>query len=282
MQGRQLAADARVENPGDRMSAARLLDDVSMGPHDHTLAFLLPGVNRTSSAEVDSAAGMTPGERLRRLREAKGLSAAALGARVGRSESAVRNQENNTNGIPPGLAAKYAHVLGTTAGHILYGDEAPAPKPAELAMLPVLRRVQAGAWLAVEDFDQDKPRTEVAARDPRFPAAEQWLSEVVGDSMNALDRPILEGDMVHCVSAQDIGYFPQTGHVVEVERLRFQGREAEVTLKQVEVTDTGVLLWPRSTNPRWQDPIALRHGIAEGEEIEVRIRGLVLSTIRRF
>ena len=42
-------------------------------------------------------------------------------------------------------------------------------------------RVQAGAWLMADDTDQGQPRRHTFARDPRFPHADQWLSEV-GDS----------------------------------------------------------------------------------------------------
>lgn len=224
----------------------------------------------------------SPGENLRRLRTKAGLSAAELAARVGRSESAVRNQENGTNGIPATLAKKYAQVLGVTAAAILYGDDAPSSQGPQPAMLPIRRRVQAGAWLTVDDTSQVPPRRYPAARDPRF-AADQWLSEVVGDSMDALSdpAPILEGDLVHCVDAVAIGYAPRTGDVVEAERLRFGGREVEVSLKQVVVTEKGVELWPRSKNPRWREPLILLDGAPE-EEIEVRISGLVVGMLRRF
>lgn len=146
--------------------------------------------------------------------------------------------------------------------------------------LTVRDRVQAGAWLIADDLRQAEPATYPATRDTRFPYAEQWMSEVVGDSVNALN--IFDGDLVHCVDIASTGYAPRTGDVVEVERLRFDGSERELTIKQVEVTPGGILLWPRSTNPRWRDPLALADGAREGEEIEVRIRGLVLASVRRI
>ncbi len=148
------------------------------------------------------------------------------------------------------------------------------------ALLPVRDRVQAGAWLAADDTSQVAPRIYPAVRDPRYPTAEQWLSEVIGDSVNRLG--IFEGDLVHCVDAIAVGYFPRTDDLVEVERLRFGGQERELTIKQVEVTPGGVLLWPRSTNARWGAPLSLTAGADDSEEIEVRIRGLVIASIRRF
>lgn len=150
----------------------------------------------------------------------------------------------------------------------------------ELTLLPIRDSVQAGAWLMVDDLRQDEPASYPAARDPRFPHAGQWLAPVRGDSVNKLN--IVDGDLVHLVDAIEIGYYPRTGDVVEVERLRFGGQERELTLKQIEVTAEGVMLWPRSTNPRWQSPIELLADTNAGEEIEVRIRALVLASIRRF
>jgi len=140
-------------------------------------------------------------------------------------------------------------------------------------------RVQAGAWLAADDTDQGGPRKYPFARDPRFPHADQWLSEVVGDSVDKLG--VFNGDLVHCVDVEGAGWALQSDALVEIERLRFNGAERELSIKQVEITPQGVLFWPRSSNPRWQEPLSLTEG-AEGEEIEVRVRGLVLKSIRIF
>lgn len=184
------------------------------------------------------------------------------------------------------LLAVQADILAT--GHHDKVTPLPLRSSAELAQaqaqpfvsLPIRDRVQAGAWLQADDVAQVPPREWPAARDPRYPHARQWLSEVVGDSVNRLN--IFEGDLVHCVDALDTSYFPRTNDIVEVERLRFDGRERELTIKQVEVTPTGVLLWPRSTNPMWKNPVSLDDGLTEGEEAEVRIRALVIASIRRF
>lgn len=150
----------------------------------------------------------------------------------------------------------------------------------EFAMLPIREPVQAGAWLAVDDLSQVEPQLYPAARDGRYPTADQWLAQVLGDSVNQLG--IFEGDLVHLVDAIDIGYSPRTNDIVQVERLRFGGGMRELTLKQVEVTPDGVLLWPRSNNPRWREPLALRDGVDDEEDIDVRVRALVLASIRRF
>ncbi len=149
-----------------------------------------------------------------------------------------------------------------------------------LGGLMIRDRVQAGAFLAADDLSQEEPRPYPHARDGRYPHADQWLSTVVGDSVNLLG--IFDGDLVHCVSAVDIGYRPRTGDIVEVERLRFGGQMRELTIKQVEVTPEGPLLWPRSSNDRWREPVRLTENVAEGEQFEVRIRGLVVGSVRRY
>lgn len=157
------------------------------------------------------------------------------------------------------------------------------PFPGRLAQdegLPIRDRVRAGQWREADDTDQSEPRFFPAIRDPRFPGADQWMSEVEGDSVNMLG--IHSGDLVHCVDCIAINYSPETGDLVEVERLRFGGSERELTIKQIEVTIDGILLWPRSTNPKWQEPLVLTAGANDGEEIEVRIRAKILSATRRF
>lgn len=157
----------------------------------------------------------------------------------------------------------------------------------ETIELPIRDRIRAGSWAIADDLSQRMPKRWPAAKDPRFPHAEQWLDEVDGDSMNALidasgrPAPILDGDLVHVVDAVGIHYFPKTGDIVEVQRTRGDG-ERELTIKQVEVTRGDVLLWPRSTNPAWQTPVPYRPENDPDEQVEVRIRGLVVGTIRRF
>jgi hypothetical protein len=161
----------------------------------------------------------------------------------------------------------------------------------DLAGLPIRDAIQAGAWLEVEPVSQIEypvADTYPASPDPRFPRAAQWIRAVRGDSMNALTKNgqpagILDGDHVHVVDAYAIGYKPVTGDIVEVERSRFSGREYELTIKQVEVTDDGrVLLWPRSTNPRWQQAIPFVDTEGANEHVEVRISGKVLQVLRQF
>lgn len=165
-----------------------------------------------------------------------------------------------------------------------------AATPPSLALLPVRGTVQAGAWLEHDMCDQREAETYPAAPDPRFPANAQWLSEVAGDSMNDLQRHgrpagLYPGDLIHCIDAEAIDYTPATGDIVEVERLRAQGGIRELTVKEIEVTPNGILLWPRSTNPKWSQPIELLTADDASQtdsDTEIRIRGWVIGSLRRF
>jgi hypothetical protein len=96
--------------------------------------------------------------------------------------------------------------------------------------------------------------------------------------MNA--RNIFPGDFVHIVDLIGAGVNLNTGMIVEVVRQRDGGALREITLKEVEVTAEGLVLWPRSTNPRWSEPVRLDH--EDGGDIEVQITGLLLAKITLF
>lgn len=144
--------------------------------------------------------------------------------------------------------------------------------------LVVRHKVQAGYWLEVDSTVQAITAQYPVAPDPRYATIEQWLEQVVGDSM---DREIPEGAFAHVVDAIGLGYSPATGDLVIVERRRAGGLLRERTIKQVEITAAGtVQLWPRSTNPRWTEPLELSGGSKPGEDVEVEIVAKVIGDYR--
>lgn len=245
-------------------------------------------------APDDEAEAKALGEALRELRTAARMSQAQAAEAMGLgSGEAWRVYEvgKAPTIFKPGVQFRLAHAVGASLADLLAtrdrlsGRVRSVPMPPNLnidttAELPIRDRVQAGAWLMADDTGQARPKTFPAARDARYPLARQWVSEVVGDSMNLLG--INDGDFVHCVDAVDINYHPRHGDIVEVERLRAEGAERELTLKQVAMTASGFVLTPRSTNPAWQSPLMLNDGLHEGADYEVRIRALVVTTMRRL
>lgn len=140
--------------------------------------------------------------------------------------------------------------------------------------LPVRYRVQAGLWF---EIDAEEPPEQVALAvlpDPRFAAYPQWLEKVVGDSV---DLKITPGHYAHVVDAIEMGYAPRSGDWVVVERRSDQGGKRERTIKQVELQGRKVLLCPRSSNPRWKEPVELASGVRDPDSSEVEIVGLVIG-----
>ncbi|MCX7585044.1 LexA family protein [Phenylobacterium sp. 58.2.17] len=232
---------------------------------------------------------MEPAEIIRRwLNEtaaALGLSHAAWAKKAGVAPSTVQRAVKPDYEFVTSsrTLAKLASVAGVSPPSVVEEAAQSAPTPRSPSGLPIRRRVQAGAWLQVDDVGQVEPKRYPASPDPRFPKAKQWLSEVVGDSMNALDNPgpIMEGDLVHVVDVIDSGYQPRPGDVVEAERIRFGGHEIEVSIKQVAFNDGRLELWPRSTNPAYREPLVISGG-EDDDETTVRIAGFVVTQLRRF
>lgn len=215
----------------------------------------------------------TAGERLRELRKSANLSPSELGRRAAMvlsrerpiSESAVRNQENGTNGIPRDVAEAYAKVLKTTAGWLLYGEgDQLAIATAALRQVPVLGTVQAGQWTAPLIFDdQDGAEEHVEVHLPQFDRARLFALRVVGRSMD-LEYP--EGTRIIVCPAQEIGV--RAGDHVVVRRTK--GNRAETTVKEALVEGDHLVLWPRSSDPAYQTPIRVpvnRDVTDEGVEI---------------
>lgn len=224
----------------------------------------------------------TPGARLRFAREKAGLSVADVADRIGKAASTVRAHENGQNRINASAARDYAGAVRVTASWLLYG-EAPAegeklPIP-ETQRLPIRFKVAAGAWEPVDDV-QDAPigYWEAYAL-PAYRGVSQWLERVVGDSYN---QRVPEGSLIHVIDALEIGYAPRHGDTVVVTRTRAQGAFVERTIKEVVLTPVGVELWPRSYNPRWNQPLSLTDGANGADDVEVRIVGKVVRAYQDF
>jgi transcriptional regulator with XRE-family HTH domain len=217
-------------------------------------------------------------DRLRELIKERGTTARAVSREIGTNDTLIRDILSGKSGNPQATTmARIAEALGVSLSEFFIGGglEISAPR---LAELPLVGPVQAGAWLALDDSGQEEPPMIAAAADGRYPHARQWLREVRGDSMNA--RNIYPGDLVHLVDVIGSGVNLNTGMIVEVTRTRAGGTLREITLKEVEVTDQGLVLWPRSNNARWKDPVRLSDD--QAEDIEVAVTGLLIAKITRF
>ncbi|MFC0633263.1 LexA family protein [Brevundimonas balnearis] len=210
--------------------------------------------------------------------KASGLAPYALAKRAGVAPTTITRPLNDESfKFTPKLATllKISEASGVPLPAGVFDGPATAPSVGDL---PVIGPVQAGAWLEVDETPQDEPVMLAVALDRRYPHARQWLREVKGDSMDA--RGITPGDLAHLVDFTGAGAELRSGQVVEVTRTRAGGALREITLKEVEITPGAILLWPRSTNPRWTEPVQLDDG--DGTDVEVQVTGLLVQTIKRF
>lgn len=205
-----------------------------------------------------------------------GVSPAAWAKRAGVAPSTVQRaiKDDYEFVTSSRTLAKLAEVAGVSPPNVAHpGEVQIVPR-----YLPVRYRVQAGLWY---ENDAEEPPVQVShavVPDPRYANWQQWLELVAGDSV---DRKILPGHFAHVVDAIDMGYAPRDGDWVVVERRR--GGVRERSIKQVEVKRSGrICLWPRSSNPKWAEPVDLMNGVRDGEEIEVEIVGLVIGSYNPF
>jgi transcriptional regulator with XRE-family HTH domain len=219
----------------------------------------------------------------RRLLEI-GMSRERAARLAGRSRDFIRNLEKNPD-KPTIPRADHLFALARVlqcAPEYLLGDSAeigtpPTLRPVNAKLLEVRYRVEAGPWREVEDMSESYGQHEVPTS-LRYSGFEQWLEEVAGDS---LDRLILPGRLVHVIDAIGLGYSPADGDIVVVERRR--AGLSERTLKQVEITGRRTLLWPRSNNPKWQEPLDVSLVLREAsDDIVVEIVGLVVADFKAW
>jgi transcriptional regulator with XRE-family HTH domain len=218
----------------------------------------------------------TPGERLRQARERAGLSVDELADRIGSAASTVRAHENGQNNVRPHKARDYATALKVSPTWLLYGGNPTQaeqlPRPATQS-LPIRFTVAAGAWEPVDDI-RDEPLGFMEAHQlPAYEGIPQWIERLAGDSY---DRKIPDGSLLHVVDAIALGYAPNHGDTVIVCRRRAQGSFVERSVKEVVLTPFGVELWPRSHNPKWDQPLNYTTGTRGGDDIEVEIVGKVV------
>lgn len=208
----------------------------------------------------------------------QGMTAASWAKRAEVSPTTVQRA------IKPGYAfvtssktlSKLARAIGREPPNIKARSAEPV-----LQRLPVRYRVQAGHWIEVDSAAQDfiaEPQP-IMAR-PEYGHAEQWLELVVGDS---IDLRIPAGGFAHVVNAISAGREIKAGDLVVVERRRGGGLLCERTIKEVAFTARGKMeLWPRSSNPKWSQPLLLNGDTKPGEDIEVEIVGLVIGSYSSF
>lgn len=229
-----------------------------------------------------SVAGMTdPVSPLKAARLASGLSMPKLAMLAGTSAQQVDRLERGDRKLTKEWAERLAPHIGVTAQDLLFPSFAPprAKEPVLVATPPVPFRgvAAAGIWMEHDDLAQEAPTLPSI---PGYSPAIQFAVRIAGPSMDR--KGINHGDYLLCVNYFDARGELTSGDVVIVERRR--GGTVERTCKELVVLNGRFELWPRSSDPRFQDPIVVpdrRSPIAE-DGTEVEVIGLVKASHRMF
>ncbi len=223
-------------------------------------------------------------ERLRAARTKAGFSTAASACDAfGWTRSTYYTHENGRGLIPRDAAAKYAAAFRVDPSWLMYGSGlkmSHKPQlldgPFQAVNIPVRGEVAAGKWLEFEDFDTER-YPPIAAVAGRYPVQEQFSFKVFGPSMDK--ARIFDGDFVVCVPYWQARTAPTPGDLVVVERKR--GQVFERTIKELQINKDHFELWPRSTDPRFQQPIKVPKAsdLVETDGTIVEIVGLVIASV---
>lgn len=135
----------------------------------------------------------------------------------------------------------------------------------EVVYVDIIGEVAMGVW--VEETAYIEPHDPVPMmNDPQFRGMKLFALRARGPSMN---RIIHDGDVVICVDKWELGKDIADEDIVVVVRTRSGGQMRETTLKQVEIKDGKIRLWPRSDDPRFQSPIELNESGERGVTVEI-------------
>lgn len=201
-------------------------------------------------------------ERLRAFMESRKLNPKRWAERADVSPNSIYNFLNgHSTKLSPETYAKLAKVEGVPS-FVLDGT-------AEIvrveAVVIVKGKVQAGVWAEAHEWDE-REHFGVSVNVPQRFEGRAFGLVVEGRSMDLLYR---EGTVAVVLPLHDLDRDLRDGDRVVVRRIRADGM-AEATIKELVIDESGAAwLWPRSSDPRFQQPIELSNGHDRTETVEV-------------
>lgn len=176
----------------------------------------------------------TPGERLRKVREAAGFETATAAARAYKGQvnkNTLISNENDNRAISRKMARVYGRLFGVTPGWILFGEEDDEDHGRDI---PVLSMVSAGNLREQRGVTKDDVERWITVHD--LPRGE-WVALIVeGDSMN---RIAPDNSLILVNRADD--------KLIDGKYYIFQQDDGEATFKRYRRKPES--LQPFSTNP---------------------------------
>lgn len=192
------------------------------------------------------------GKRLKRYRKFRGWNQQEMAAILGISQSNMSRLEADKQDLSASLMRKIVELDDEWFGDLAGA----APKlPFGTIMVPVVGHVAAGAWRALDEALPGEDPIPVYGLNNQFLNPKAVI--VQGKSMDRVFRP---GTRLITVSPHDFikaGYAIVSELYVVAEQVNQDGHY-EATVKQLEIQQDGAhWLWPRSTDPNFQQPIKI-------------------------
>ncbi|CTQ67197.1 LexA repressor [Roseibium alexandrii] len=239
-------------------------------------------------------------DKLQDLKEKSGMSLRAIARGMGYSQaSSIQryfSQDYPHDSLPDNFVKKLLEVLPGKGNPAITREDvlalsdgvlmptgtateakAPLPRPKPAGTVPILGEVAAGIWMEASLFENENQENSHIPFDPRFPVEAQFILRVRGESMN-LVAP--NGDYILCVDYFKAMITPKVDDLVLVERSKDGGMTIERTAKELVRKNGRVELMPKSSDPRFQEPISYQEG--DPEATEVQIRAKIIMSYRPF
>jgi repressor LexA len=204
---------------------------------------------------------MTPGERIKHLREALRMTQEELSIKMGyKTKGSINKIEMGTRKIPPDKIQDFAKALGTTPEYIMGWEESSNIerlfdniKPISTQMLPVLGSVACGEPIYADDNIEFyvEVTTKIKA---------DFVLIARGDSM--INARIQDGDLVFCKATS----------MVENGQIGVVIIDDEATLKRVYFDKEKGVLTLQAENPKYMPMVYI------GEQLDdIRIIGKAVA-----
>lgn len=210
--------------------------------------------------------------KIRELRKNAGMPQAQLAERIGTTQPQIFKLETGKLQLSKDWAKRIAKVFGIEPSSLVFGEN--ISQPSGEFGLRVEGVVEAGRFrdISLVEDNPDEREFIPAARDPRYPHANQYALRVSGDSM---DEIAADGSYVTCVCWPETGLALEDRMVLHVER--HVGPLVENTLKRYVIKGGKKWLCPESSNKK--------HAAIEidgDESAEFVIKGLMIGMYSSF
>lgn len=213
----------------------------------------------------------TVGKRIKGARLARKLTQKRVAEMLHTDPSSISRWENDEQGITLKNAEALSAALGVTVAHLLgseNGTVAPMGTASPTKAYPIAGEIQAGVWREGSEFDDNDRDYANFSVPPQYRDLVMNAYIVRGNSMNMVYP---NGTLVLVASTIANGITPKDGQRVLVDRRDKDGKH-EATLKKYKLDADGkAWLWPESTSPEHQAPIAY----VDDDTDEVTITGIV-------